>query len=580
MSIKACCDCVVETGTGFFKCVYDFFGCLCCCLGAASEAIKCFFKPIIDGIVFISGFIYNLLLACRTGLSNIFRNYCPRVIDGIERGVQAIRTPENRWIIDKLVWVLEELKIGFNWIGKNLVAISIFSFFFLFLYLIWYLFGVPMLMLGSNLKFFNDNVFIFFDLFQSLIQLLQRAFNAIIFIYNLLVPSGQILIGFLAKLFNQFAVGISAVTGGDPGRGGRQLGEQNPAFSQSEPSQLDDLESTIQYGLLWLYGTTIVVLELLFTGTKFFISIFNLIVAAATGSPGSSAGGSGLIGTLICCGTSDVAFGCCLGELVGFACTSKDFAQRDLPCDCIKQRGGPFKLDITCQPDSYGCDLNSEGLWVETRLRQTSIKKIVSSVSMADENQQKACPNYYGTKTGTTKTTSRNLQPEECYDYCETVGTESFLVHHCGDKVFFKGNCHRHHMQKFKERHPKLTIFHKDHLQVSPMPVEKNEKKKMTREEFILFIKQIEEKQGGGGKWLDCQQIGEEGDFFSTVYRLTCLFQTLISQKIPISPALMEETREVLHRRGRELQNLSEPVRDIGGRTGRDNFRRIFLSGW
>jgi hypothetical protein len=188
--------------------------------------------------------------------------------------------------------------------------------------------------------------------------------------------------------------------------------------------------------------------------------------------------------------------------------------------------GGPFATGRQCPIPRYICSSLPNGLWVET----TEESGKTPFTSPPNKVKQQACRNWVKQQQR-----GRGLSDTECIHYCVKEEGNQWLFLKCGNDARLtsdtcngrrlEGELWQAHLDKYKFKHPEENV---SPYQPEPPPI--TQKEKITKEEFIRKIREIENEQSDVVD-LDCRV--EEGDSFEDwFYRATCIGLKLLSKQL------------------------------------------------
>jgi hypothetical protein len=418
------------------------------------------------------------------------------------------------------------------------------------LWFLWYLIGLPLLTFSSSFSLAVANVGLIVDAFNALLNLFMYFLSNSVMITNGFSPLINLVTGFSMKTLlyslKQLIQTFDLVS--DAGGAGRGLIEI-PVIQSAEESEIpfklgETVLHIILVGPISIVGVVLAFANLFFTVVGgIILDIVRLITAVSLGS----------LTTIPCCFTNAVAFGCCLTNyFIGFVSVlgisipkCKGTTLTDVSCKCSIIYGGPFNIG-QCPLPRYVCSPLPNGLWVETT--EESGKEPFTGPP--NKVKQQACRNWVKQQQR-----GRGLSDIECIHYCMKEEGRQWLFLKCGNDVRLKsdictdgrrleGELWQAHLDKYKFKHPEENV--------SPYPPEPppiTQKEKITKEEFIRKIREIE-KETSDVVDLDCR-VDDGIRFEDWFYRATCIGLKLLSKqllKIDIVKSLPVKHIMTIHR--------------------------------
>jgi hypothetical protein len=400
------------------------------------------------------------------------------------------------------------------------------------LWFLWYLIGLPLLTFSSSFSTAVANVGVVIDGFNAFLNLIMYFLSNSVMFTNGISPFANLFTGAAMKtlLYSLKEVIQTFDLLSDAGGAGRKLEAQVPFFQPVEESQIPfKLGETIIHSLIVIplefVGGILAFANLFFTVVGGIAAdLIKLIASVSIGS----------ITSIPCCFTNGPAFGCCLlNYVIGFfsaigisfpKCKGTDLT--GVNCKCDVMYGGPFATGRQCPIPRYICSSLPNGLWVET----TEESGKTPFTSPPNKVKQQACRNWVKQQQR-----GRGLSDTECIHYCVKEEGNQWLFLKCGNDARLtsdtcngrrlEGELWQAHLDKYKFKHPEENV---SPYQPEPPPI--TQKEKITKEEFIRKIREIENEQSDVVD-LDCRV--EEGDSFEDwFYRATCIGLKLLSKQL------------------------------------------------
>lgn len=431
------------------------------------------------------------------------------------------------------------------------------------MYVFWYFFESPLMLMSSNLVTFIETVDVIVLGLEGLANFFTGIANAIIVVINGLMPIYLIVVGTSSKLLASFISEALADSGNVIGGQARflkennLLGEVDSGFGIAQ-SVISSSVTTFASGINVFFQASFLLYRLL---GGLIIDLFGLLQhwieslsTPVTSGSRKLADGS-QVATPICCLASfadsppsfAAPFCCVRSAFRNFFLTALAFdiglcKTTDLPpstlCKCSAVYGGPFDIRQSCVPPYYQC-VSDKGIWSESRVVQVSMGGDVTQFPVArGTNRQKVCKHFINAEANAQQVAGNLLNfagrsLSDCGDqYCVKSHGDSWLFQECGNQTILLGTCigsRRLEGELWKQHLKKFNSLPRQ-APISPLPPPEEPLEDLVTGSQLMQRIKILESQNFKSIKLDCPNTwAEDLDFLTLTWRAACVIMKVVA---------------------------------------------------